>query len=65
MNPDEMRRQWERAISIARERGAAVLVCHGRPETLRRMLELVPRLKDEKVEAVTLDELLREPARLE
>jgi hypothetical protein len=28
-------------------------------ETLRTLLELVPRLRDEKVQAVTLEELLR------
>lgn len=59
MNREEMRRQWERAVSIARERGAAVLICHGRMETLRMMLELLPRLKDEKIQVVTLEELLR------
>lgn len=59
MNHEEMRRQWERAVSIARERGAAVLICHGRMESLRMMLELLPRLKDEKIQAVTLEELLR------
>jgi hypothetical protein len=59
MNAEEMRRQWERALSIAREKGTAVLVCHGRMETLRTMLELVPRLGDEKIQAVTLEELLR------
>jgi len=59
MNSEEMRRQWERALSIAREKGMAVLVCRGRMETLRMMLELLPRLKDEKIQAVTLEELLR------
>jgi hypothetical protein len=58
MNREEMRRQWERAVSIARERGTAVLICHGRTESLRMMLELLPRLKEEKVQAVTVDELL-------
>jgi polysaccharide deacetylase 2 family uncharacterized protein YibQ len=58
MDSGEMRRQWERALSIAREKGAAVLICHGRMETLRMMTELLPRLKYEKVQAVTLEELL-------
>jgi len=58
MNREEMRRQWERAVSIARERGTSVLICHGRTESLRMLLELLPRLKEEKVQAVTLDELL-------
>lgn len=58
MSPADMIRQWERALSIAREKGAAVLICHGRSETLRMMAELIPRLKNENVQAVTLDELL-------
>ena len=58
MDSGEMRRQWERALSIAREKGAAVLICHGRMETLRMMTELLPRLKYEKIQAVTLEELL-------
>jgi polysaccharide deacetylase 2 family uncharacterized protein YibQ len=58
MDSGEMRRQWERALSIAREKGAAVLICHGRMETLRMMTELLTRLKYEKVQAVTLEELL-------
>jgi polysaccharide deacetylase 2 family uncharacterized protein YibQ len=62
MSAEEMRRQWERALSLAREKGTAVLVCHGRTDTLRRLLELLPRLKEERVEAVTLEELLREKA---
>ncbi len=58
MNREEMRRQWERAVSIARERGTAILICHGRTESLRMLLELLPRLKEDKVQPVTLDELL-------
>jgi polysaccharide deacetylase 2 family uncharacterized protein YibQ len=57
-NPEEVRRQWERAVAIARERGAAVVICQGRMETLRMMLELLPRLKNEKIQTVTLEELL-------
>jgi hypothetical protein len=46
--PEEMRRRWEQAIAAAKERGAAVLICHS-----RREIELVdphrvrtrPRLK--------------------
>jgi len=59
MSSEEMRRQWKRVLSIAREKGAAVLICHGRMETLRMMMEFLPGLKDEKVQAVTLEELLR------
>ena len=58
MNREEMRRQWDRAVSIARKRGMAILICQGRIESLRMLLELLPRLKDEAVQAVTLDDLL-------
>lgn len=59
LSPEEMRRQWDRAVAIAREKGAAVLICHGKTETLRMIVDLIPRLKEENIEAVTLDELLR------
>lgn len=58
MSSGEMRRQWDRSVAIARERGAAVLICRGRTESLRMMMELLPLLKAEKVQAVTLEELL-------
>lgn len=58
MSAEEMRRQWKRSISIAREKGAAVLICRGRMESLRVILELLPRLKQEQVQAITLEELL-------
>lgn len=57
-NPEEVRRQWERAVAIARERGAAVVICQGRMESLRMMLELLPRLTNQKIQTVTLEELL-------
>lgn len=59
LSPEEMRRQWDQAVAIAREKGAAVLICHGKTETLRMIVDLIPRLKEENIEAVTLDELLR------
>lgn len=59
MNPGEMRLQWARAIAIAKEKGAAVLVCHGRAETLKTILDLLPDLRKEKVQAVPLEELLQ------
>ncbi|HSL99504.1 MAG TPA: divergent polysaccharide deacetylase family protein [Candidatus Limnocylindria bacterium] len=55
--PEEMRLQWKRALSIAKKKGKAVLVCHGRKESLRVILDLVPDLEAEGVRAVTLDEL--------
>jgi polysaccharide deacetylase 2 family uncharacterized protein YibQ len=58
-SPDEMRRQWESAVSMAREKGTAILVCHSKVETLRIISELLPLLRKENVEAVTLDEIIR------
>lgn len=58
-SPEEMRKRWEEAVSIAKERGIAVLVCHSRMETLRMISELLLRLPMENVEVVTIDELLR------
>jgi polysaccharide deacetylase 2 family uncharacterized protein YibQ len=58
MEPEEMRLQWKKAIAIAKETGTAVLLCHGRRESLRTMLDLVPDLEAEGVRAVTLAELL-------
>jgi uncharacterized protein len=57
--PDATRRQWERALALARERGAAVLVCHPRAETLAALLELRPDLHAKGIRAVTVDDLLK------
>jgi len=62
MEAEEMRLQWKKTIAIAKEKGAAVLICHGRKESLRTLLDLVPDLEAEGVRAVTLAELLS-PAR--
>ena len=58
MELGEMRLQWKKTIAIAKEKGTAVLLCHGRRESLRTMLDLVPDLEAEGVRAVTLAELL-------
>jgi polysaccharide deacetylase 2 family uncharacterized protein YibQ len=57
IRPEEMRLRWKKALSIAKEKGKAVLVCHGRRESLRAILDLVPDLEAEGIRAVTLDEL--------
>lgn len=56
---DEMRRQWDRAVGLAVERGSALLVCHARPETLRLVRELLPGLARARVRAVTVGEIAR------
>ncbi len=60
-SPDEMRRQWGKAIALAKQRGDAVLVCHSRMETLKFLLAMSPDLRKEGVRAVTVQELLAEP----
>jgi uncharacterized protein len=61
--PEEMRRQWERAIALAKERGEAVLICHSRRETLKAMRELIPDLRKEGIRPVTIQEMLAAPAK--
>jgi polysaccharide deacetylase 2 family uncharacterized protein YibQ len=56
--PEEMRSRWEEAIATAKEKGKAVLVCHGRKDSFRTILDLVPDLEAEGILAVTVDELL-------
>jgi polysaccharide deacetylase 2 family uncharacterized protein YibQ len=61
-SPEAMRRQWERAIALAKKRGEAVLVCHPRRETLKAMREMLPDLKKEGIRPVTIQEMLAAPA---
>jgi polysaccharide deacetylase 2 family uncharacterized protein YibQ len=56
--PEEMRRRWEEAIALARERGSVVLMCHARRETRRILNELLPDLRKEGIRAVTVEELI-------
>lgn len=56
--PEEIRRQWDRAIAIAKERGQAVLLCHARRETRKALSELLPQLGREGIRAVPVKELL-------
>ena len=56
--PEEMRRQWDAAIALAKERGQAILLCHPRRETRKVLLELLPQLRREGIRAVTVEELL-------
>ncbi len=58
LSPGEMRSRWDKAVSIAREKGTAVLVCHARPETMRFVAGLLPGLRAQGVRAVTMSELL-------
>jgi polysaccharide deacetylase 2 family uncharacterized protein YibQ len=58
MNEEDIRKNWERAVLTAKEKGTAVLICHNRTETLRLAKELLSVLRTEKVQPVTLEELL-------
>jgi polysaccharide deacetylase 2 family uncharacterized protein YibQ len=57
-DPDVMRRQWEKAVSLAKRTGNAMVVCHGRRETLDVLLALLPGLRGEGVRPVTVTELM-------
>ncbi|MEW6721338.1 MAG: divergent polysaccharide deacetylase family protein [Thermodesulfobacteriota bacterium] len=57
-DPGAMRKAWEKAVAIAKERGDAVLVSHSRRETLTALLSLVPDLEREGVRTATVAELL-------
>ena len=59
--PEQMRRQWDAAVALAKQRGEAVLLSHARRETRKALLELLPQLRREGIRAVTVEELL--PAR--
>jgi uncharacterized protein len=61
--PEEMRRQWAAVISLAKERGEAILLCHARRGTREALLELLPQLRTEGIRPVTVEELFASPAR--
>ncbi len=44
---DEMERQWERALGIARKEGQVVIIGHIYPETVEALEKLIPRTKGE------------------
>lgn len=60
--PEAMRRQWARAVALAKEQGEAVVICHSRPETLKAVREMIPDLKKEGIRPVTVQEMLATPA---
>ena len=55
---DEMARQWERAIGIARKEGQVVIIGHVYPETVEALETLIPKSKG-KVKFVTAGELVK------
>ncbi len=60
LSPGEMRSRWDKAVSIAQAKGAAVLICHARPETLRFVACALPGLRAQGVRAVTMNEFFAE-----
>ncbi len=60
LSPGEMQARWDKAVSVARQKGVAVLVCHARPGTLRFVAGALPGLRALGVRPVTMDELLGE-----
>lgn len=57
-DPEVMRRRWSEALSLAKEKGFAVLLCHGRADTLQAIQRFFPDLDVEGIRAVTLAELI-------
>ena len=55
---DEMARQWERAVGIARKDGQVLIIGHIYPETVEALEKLIPRIKDE-VRFVKAGELVK------
>lgn len=57
-DPDAMRRQWEEALSIAKKKGSAIVLCHGKAGTLTAIRRFLPELAAQGIRTVTLAELL-------
>ena len=53
-----MRRRWNEAVALAKRKGSALLICHGRRETLEVLSSLLPGLKKEGVRLAAVTELL-------
>ena len=56
-SPAVMRRRWNEAVSLAKKKGSALLICHGRRETLDVLSGLLPGLQKEGVRLVVVTEL--------
>jgi len=56
-SPGVMRRRWNEAVSLAKRKGSALVVCHGRRETLDMLSSLLPGLQKEGVRLVAVTEL--------
>lgn len=61
-NEAEIRRQFERAIQIARSRGSAIAIGHPHPTTIRVLQQMLPKLPSDIV-LVRPSDLLNEPLR--
>lgn len=57
--PDEIRRRLNQVVTLARERGHAIAICHFRPTTAQALSELLPALAESGVELVPASELVR------
>lgn len=60
-DPAEIRRQFERLKTLARQNGAAVAIGHPYPATLQALEQLLPSLGDEGIRLVSVRELLSLP----
>lgn len=57
-SPESMRKALERAFSIARKKGTAVVIAHARPETLK-FLKTLSQSRPEDIQWITVPEAVR------
>lgn len=58
---DAIEKQFERMVTLAKRRGSALAIGHPYPETLTVLERLVPQLRGQGIELVTIERLLPSP----
>jgi polysaccharide deacetylase 2 family uncharacterized protein YibQ len=58
---DAIEKQFERMVKLAKRRGSALAIGHPYPETLTVLERLVPQLRRQGIELVTIERLLPNP----
>lgn len=57
-SPGDLQSRWDKAVAIAREKGIAVVLCHGGSGTRRFVAAALPGLAARGVRPVTVDEIV-------
>ena len=58
-DPEDIERQFQRMVEIAKKRGQAVAIGHPRPATLNVLRERLPGLEKQGIELVRISELVK------